>query len=44
MEYLRDLQNLPLPAQKKTLLQTLQSWQGPHAQNDDILIIGIEIP
>ena len=44
MEYLRDLQNLPLSTQKTTLLQTLQSWQGPHAQNDDILIIGIEIP
>nr|BAL57463.1 PAS/PAC sensor signal transduction histidine kinase [uncultured Bacteroidetes bacterium] len=44
MEYLRDLQNLPLPAQKQTLLDTLRTWQGETAQTDDILVVGIEIP
>ncbi len=44
IEYLRDLQNLPLPAQRQTLLSTIRSWQGDHKQTDDILIVGIEIP
>jgi len=44
MEYLRDLQNLPLPAQQQTLLETLRSWQGDQAQTDDILVLGLEVP
>ncbi|RMF52029.1 MAG: hypothetical protein D6750_02810, partial [Bacteroidetes bacterium] len=44
MEYLRDLQNLPLPAQHQVLLDTLRSWQGDQAQTDDILVLGLEVP
>jgi PAS domain S-box-containing protein len=44
LEYLRDLQNLPLPQQKQTLENTIHSWQGENRQTDDILVIGIEIP
>lgn len=44
MEYLRDLQNLSLPAQRQTLLDTLHSWQGNQAQTDDILVLGLEVP
>ncbi len=44
LEYLRDLQNLPLPQQKQTLEETIRSWQGENAQNDDILVIGLEVP
>jgi len=44
LEYLRDLQNLPLPQQKQTLENTIHSWQGENQQTDDILVIGIEIP
>lgn len=44
MEYLRDLQNLPLPAQRQALLDTLRSWQGDQAQTDDILVLGLEVP
>jgi PAS domain S-box-containing protein len=44
LEYLRDLQNLPLPQQKQILEDTIHSWQGENQQTDDILIIGIEIP
>ncbi len=44
LEYLRDLQNLPLPQQKQILENTIQSWQGENQQMDDILVIGIEIP
>jgi PAS domain S-box-containing protein len=44
LEYLRDLQNLPLPQQKQTLEDTIHSWQGENQQTDDILVIGLEIP
>jgi PAS domain S-box-containing protein len=44
LEYLRDLQNLPLPQQKQTLENTIHSWQGENQQTDDILVIGLEIP
>ncbi len=44
LEYLRDLQNLPLPQQKQTIEETIQSWQGENQQSDDILVIGLEIP
>jgi len=44
LEYLRNLQNLPLPQQKQTLENTIHSWQGENQQTDDILVIGIEIP
>jgi serine phosphatase RsbU (regulator of sigma subunit) len=44
IEYLRDLQNLPLPAQRQTLIEALRSWQGETAQTDDILVVAMEIP
>lgn len=44
IEYLRDLQNLSLPAQRQPLLDTLHSWQGNQAQTDDILVLGLEVP
>ncbi len=44
IEYLRDMQNLPLPQQKQALEATIQSWQGENQQTDDILVIGLEIP
>ncbi|MEN2993107.1 MAG: PAS domain S-box protein [Bacteroidia bacterium] len=44
LEYLRDLQNLPLMAQYETLTDTLRTWQGDLAQSDDILVVGLEIP
>jgi len=44
LEYLRDLQNLPLPQQKQIIEETIQSWQGENQQSDDILVIGLEIP
>jgi PAS domain S-box-containing protein len=44
LEYLRDLQNLPLPQQKQILENTIHSWQGENQQTDDILVIGLEIP
>jgi PAS domain S-box-containing protein len=44
LEYLRDLQNLPLSQQKQTLENTIHSWQGENQQTDDILVIGLEIP
>jgi serine phosphatase RsbU (regulator of sigma subunit) len=44
LEYLRDLQNLPLLQQKQILENTIQSWRGENQQTDDILVIGLEIP
>jgi PAS domain S-box-containing protein len=44
LEYLRDLQNIPLPQQKQILEDTIHSWQGENQQMDDILVIGLEIP
>ncbi len=44
LEYLRDLQNLPISQQKQVIEETIQSWQGENQQIDDILVLGLEIP
>ncbi len=43
LEYLRDLQNLPISSQKETLAATIASWQADHVQTDDILVVGLEL-
>ena len=40
---LLEIQDLPMPEQRKIMDQTLSSWMGNNSQTDDILVIGIRM-
>ncbi len=42
-EYLLSIKDLPMAAQKDTLLNNFNNWKGKQPQTDDILVIGFKV-
>jgi serine phosphatase RsbU (regulator of sigma subunit) len=40
---LLEIQDLPMPAQKEKLDNTLTDWMGKNMQTDDVLVIGVRV-
>jgi serine phosphatase RsbU (regulator of sigma subunit) len=40
---LLEIQDLPMPDQRKMMDKTLSSWMGTNPQTDDVLVIGVRI-
>jgi serine phosphatase RsbU (regulator of sigma subunit) len=40
---LLEIQDLPMPEQRKIMDKTLSSWMGNNTQTDDILVIGVRM-
>lgn len=42
-EFLLKISHLPMPEQKRKLIQEFESWKGGKHQTDDVIVVGVKL-